>query len=663
MVKKNKKMRFRFKLLTIKSQLGSNLVAKIADLDSARLQPSSQLSVHSSTKKTLQWTAPELFRGKMVTKKVDVYSLSVIIWEILTQKTPWDGLNEFEVMGNIFNNLRPEIPQHASSHVRIMLEKGWANTPEQRLEAQDVADAMHEELERHTRALLKAQLESGANSSTKGGPLKTYSEVTPNGGGQDKRKRSHTSNQPNNPTSPLVHSRTRSEIPTDEEEPPSRHSAALTRKASLMFNKKEDSRLNASQGLKRTRSIDNMHPFVTVPLTPPTPKRAADNSNPNASIRIGLRSDSRTENRSDSQTDSRTDSALWNESKNDSRSDTRSDSSMSDCKSDSSDSSDSSESTNSSDTSKSDVKTSPESPKVINTDNRKLSSQGVQAFRTLKRSDSNPNVRSTLLQRTLRRTESVKTIAPPQADGKLDSPRGRSGSVGDIAPNERGGLRNNFMFTRSESREGLKYSVSSIPSDDVPQRLEKSPLSNSSNINNHHHHHASKLYNHDGYNTGEIHKEAVQQFNVNYLDDYIDHINPKLATINESSSQDLSLSSIVAEQGDGVTLNDSREVPKPDYRNYNRRLEQSVELELEEEAEVEVEAEVEEEVEQLVELAHDTSISYEVNGDEDLDDDVDEERRQKEEQEKYMDVYSGPIDESERDMSSVSGSFKWDKRK
>ena len=54
-------------------KIGSNLIAKIADLDSARTQPNMQLSVHSSTKKTLQWTAPELFRGKHVSKKVDVY--------------------------------------------------------------------------------------------------------------------------------------------------------------------------------------------------------------------------------------------------------------------------------------------------------------------------------------------------------------------------------------------------------------------------------------------------------------------------------------------------------------------------------------------------------------------------------------------------------------
>lgn len=656
------------------------MVAKIADLDTARLQPNNQLSVHSSTRKTLQWTAPELFRGKMVTKKVDVYSLSIIIWEILTQKSPWDGLNEFEVMGNIFNGLRPDIPAHASSHVRIMLEKGWANNPDNRLDAQDVADALQEELDRHHRALLKdAHAESGSMSGFRdlnatpsaNVPLKSVSEVT------DRRKRSHTDR---NPSSPLARSRTHAEIKKHEEEhPPPRQSMTLTRKASLMFDNSANARL--SQGLRRTRSIDNMHPFVTIPLTPPTPKRAAaaaatttpdtvaDNTNPNAAVRIGLRADSRTDNRSDSRSDSR----------DDSRSDSRSDSSYPTSRTDNT-----------------------ESPGEKRTEHRVLSSKGNQSIRTLKRSDSNPNVKSTLLQRTLRRAESVQSIANLKGDS-----RGRSGSLGDIGrPDSSEKLRNNFMFTRSDSGVGLKYQISSIPEDDAPRVVEKLPVATSSPTNQP----IARLYNHDGYNTGEIHKETVNQFNVNYLDDYIDHINyynppnnpPNLPPSLNNSQTITNYSNPTEEQREdqeeqeddndhegivaGLPTIKEEEVKAVKNANPNgydaptkityedREDEEEGEKDEYEEdygtepeaEELEVEAEVY--VEEQVMYAHDTSISYEVNGDEEIQvDDADEERRQKEEQERYTPVYSGdPANEdSERDLSSsfsASGSFRWLRR-
>jgi serine/threonine protein kinase len=50
-----------------------------------------------------QWMAPEVLRNEPSNEKSDVYSYGVILWEIATQKIPWDNLNTMQVhFGNVF---------------------------------------------------------------------------------------------------------------------------------------------------------------------------------------------------------------------------------------------------------------------------------------------------------------------------------------------------------------------------------------------------------------------------------------------------------------------------------------------------------------------------------------------------------------------------------
>jgi len=43
---------------------------------------------------TYQWMAPEVIRGEdKIDEKADVYSFGVIVWEVLTEKIPYEGLS------------------------------------------------------------------------------------------------------------------------------------------------------------------------------------------------------------------------------------------------------------------------------------------------------------------------------------------------------------------------------------------------------------------------------------------------------------------------------------------------------------------------------------------------------------------------------------------
>ena len=47
----------------------------------------------------IAYRAPECFNDKLggVSTKCDIFSLGVILWELVTQSRPWMGLNEFQV--------------------------------------------------------------------------------------------------------------------------------------------------------------------------------------------------------------------------------------------------------------------------------------------------------------------------------------------------------------------------------------------------------------------------------------------------------------------------------------------------------------------------------------------------------------------------------------
>lgn len=46
---------------------------------------------------TPRYMAPESYRDEKCTEKIDIYSLAMMIWEMLTGQLPWDGSN-FQVL-------------------------------------------------------------------------------------------------------------------------------------------------------------------------------------------------------------------------------------------------------------------------------------------------------------------------------------------------------------------------------------------------------------------------------------------------------------------------------------------------------------------------------------------------------------------------------------
>ncbi|XWS26406.1 hypothetical protein CRYUN_Cryun26dG0029600 [Craigia yunnanensis] len=106
-----------------------NWVVKVCDFGLSRLKHHTFLS-SKSTAGTPEWMAPEVLRNEPANEKCDVYSFGVILWELVTLRIPWKGLNPMQVVGAVgFQNRRLEIPEDVDPMVAQIIRECWQTEP------------------------------------------------------------------------------------------------------------------------------------------------------------------------------------------------------------------------------------------------------------------------------------------------------------------------------------------------------------------------------------------------------------------------------------------------------------------------------------------------------------------------------------------------------
>jgi serine/threonine protein kinase/Flp pilus assembly protein TadD len=103
---------------------------KILDFGLAKLKGVSSLTKESSTLGTVHYMSPEQTMGKDVDQRTDIWSLGVVLYEMLTGQLPFKGDYEQAVIYSILNeepkpsdNLRPDIPAELKAIIDKCLEK------------------------------------------------------------------------------------------------------------------------------------------------------------------------------------------------------------------------------------------------------------------------------------------------------------------------------------------------------------------------------------------------------------------------------------------------------------------------------------------------------------------------------------------------------------
>jgi len=116
-------------------------IAKLLDFG---LAEPIDLSVPKTLRGTLNYIAPEMARGVKVDQRVDLYSLGVLLYEVVTGKVPFQGKNPVTVIRQHLEK-RPRLPQpkNLSENLKGIILKLMEKDPEKRFQsANEVIDAL-----------------------------------------------------------------------------------------------------------------------------------------------------------------------------------------------------------------------------------------------------------------------------------------------------------------------------------------------------------------------------------------------------------------------------------------------------------------------------------------------------------------------------------------
>ncbi|PON64947.1 Phytochrome [Parasponia andersonii] len=143
-----------------------NWTVKVGDFGLSRLKHETYLTTKTG-KGTPQWMAPEVLRNEPSDEKSDVYSFGVILWELATEKIPWDNLNSMQVIGAVgFINQRLEIPKDVDPQWVSIIESCWHSDPAHRPTFQELLERLRE-LQRQYALQFQAASSASGDSTQK----------------------------------------------------------------------------------------------------------------------------------------------------------------------------------------------------------------------------------------------------------------------------------------------------------------------------------------------------------------------------------------------------------------------------------------------------------------------------------------------------------------
>jgi serine/threonine-protein kinase len=138
-------------------------VVKLTDFGVAKVFASNQLTSTGGIVGTAEYLSPEQAGGKPVTKRSDLYSLGVVLYTLLTGRTPFEGETIVELLHkhrfaqfDRVHKLVPDVPYELDEIISQLLEKDPARRPADGLILQRQLDSLRRKLDRKGNATLFA---------------------------------------------------------------------------------------------------------------------------------------------------------------------------------------------------------------------------------------------------------------------------------------------------------------------------------------------------------------------------------------------------------------------------------------------------------------------------------------------------------------------------
>jgi len=136
------------------------LNVKLADLELGVEEDCAARTVSIDGALLENWAAPELLMGEVYSQKCDIYSLTLVLWEIFSNLVPFADQQK-TIKSVVLRGGRPDVPKCPPAYHQ-MLELGWAADPSVRPSAADMVEMLDRILAGCCNGLL-VQLEATSN--------------------------------------------------------------------------------------------------------------------------------------------------------------------------------------------------------------------------------------------------------------------------------------------------------------------------------------------------------------------------------------------------------------------------------------------------------------------------------------------------------------------
>src|SRR5215204_782807 len=120
--------------------LNDDRQAKMTDFGIARSVDVEGVTITGTVLGTSEYIAPEQARGQQVDALTDVYSLGVVLYELLTGRVPFQGENFVAVALRHVNEPAPSVLERrpdCPARIGLAIERAMAKRPEDRFESMD----------------------------------------------------------------------------------------------------------------------------------------------------------------------------------------------------------------------------------------------------------------------------------------------------------------------------------------------------------------------------------------------------------------------------------------------------------------------------------------------------------------------------------------------